>query len=123
MTKQRQINVSVHCSICTKKLINIVQAAKNVNFVFELDTHRVTQQCCPGANCLEIPRRPPVGCLEAFFVVVSRRFPHEDPPQCTKKFYRGSPGGLQEVSGGFPDNFRQDNIAEQRGILFLVKIG
>ena len=71
--------------------------------------YRVAQQCCSCRNCPETPRR----VLRSVFRGVSGRFSPGNPPQCTKKCYRGA-------SGGSTDDFRQDNIAEPHGIQALA---
>ena len=82
-------------------------------------TYRVDQQCCPGGNCPETPRRPSAGGLLIFgakllviptiytkFKLMAHKFcinawnyqwfsPKNPETSC-----RGSPGGLRTISAG-----------------------
>ena len=85
-----------------------------------LHAYRVTQQCCPGGNRPETPRRPSAGGLRIFWaksLVI---------PAIYTKFklmaHKFKLKFCMRVSGGSPDDFRRDNIAGSHGMLNLWAI-
>ena len=86
--------------------------------------YRVAQQCCPGGNRPETPRRPSAGGLRIFWVkslVILAIY-----TKIKLKFVYMAvitsdlAQKIRRPSAGSPDDFRRDNIAGPHGMSFSL---